>query len=322
MYFENKIKYSHTLDNIFFASNFNCKHNNHYVFNFLNSNKLSLILIFEFIYHLFFAIFIKLIGVKTIVFDNAHISNMFFAILCRIMNIRLIFTIHDALPHPGKKFFMTNLYNKFAYFVASKIIVFSNLYDHPKHIYTRLAGFKWLDIKKENSNKKMNVLFFGRLESYKGLNFIPDIYKATKKIIPECKFTVAGSGDIPDSISILESEHFKIINKYLLDDEVRELFQESFCSILPYESATQSGVSILSYSMNCPVVAFDVGAIGQYINDNSSKLIEPYDIDAFVSAIICLYRNQEAINLQTVFENEFSYNAGKKVFFKLLKEIS
>lgn len=41
--------------------------------------------------------------VKVIHFTTAHISNVFLSLLLKPFGIRQIFTIHDLVPHPGKK---------------------------------------------------------------------------------------------------------------------------------------------------------------------------------------------------------------------------
>jgi hypothetical protein len=62
-----------------------------------------------------FYIFFVLISnkVKVVHFTTAHISNLFLSILLKPFCIKQLFTIHDLVPHPGKKAMFINMYNKF-----------------------------------------------------------------------------------------------------------------------------------------------------------------------------------------------------------------
>ena len=48
---------------------------------------------------------------------------------------------------------------------------------------------------------------------------------------------------------------------------MKALFHIARCMILPYETATQSGVVLDAYKHSRPAVAFDVGALGEQIDD-------------------------------------------------------
>lgn len=74
--------------------------------------------------------------------------------------------------------------------------------------------------------------------------------------------------------------------------------------ILPYESATQSGVIMDAYKHSRPVISFDVGAISeQVIDGNTGFLVEEGNIDMFVSKL------RFAISLDNTTYSEMTLNA-------------
>ena len=64
---------------------------------------------------------------------------------------------------------------------------------------------------------------------------------------------------------------------YVSDEDMRKAFVESDWVILPYNSASQSGVIIDAYKYSRPVVAFEVGAIAEQIQNGISGYLVPAD---------------------------------------------
>jgi len=123
--------------------------------------------------------------VKVVHFTTAHITNLFLSILLKPFGIRQIFTIHDLIPHPGKKSMFINMYNKFVInFLSDEIISFSKSdiekqTKKEKFKYFTLSGFD-----KYATNPKIGektILFFGRIEHYKGLSNLLDLIVKVNK---------------------------------------------------------------------------------------------------------------------------------------------
>jgi len=229
----------------------------------------------------FYLIFILLFNkVGVIHFTTAHISNIFLSILLKPFRIKQIFTIHDLVPHPGRKAIFINIYNEFVINILSdEIISFSKneikkQKNKEKFKYFTLSGFKQY-VNEPKIGQKI-ILFFGRIEKYKGLDNLLDLIKKANKINLDYKFIIAGKGNIENINEFEEYRNVEIINRFINDDEVEKLFQKATFTILPYDSATQSGVTILSYAYATPIIAYDVGSLKEYIENNSNGFVVNY----------------------------------------------
>ncbi len=228
--------------------------------------------------------------VNVVHFTTAHISNLFLSILLKPFNIKQIFTIHDLLPHPGKKAKFINAYNKLVInFLSDEIISFSKneikkQFNRNKFKYLPLSGFEQcIDTSKVGEK---TILFVGRIEPYKGLKNLLDLIVKINTANLNYKFIIAGKGNIENIEEFYRFNNVKVINRFITDNEMYSLFKKATFTILPYDSATQSGVTILSYSYATPVIAYDVGALAEYIENKKNGFIIPYkDNDSIVNIL-------------------------------------
>jgi len=226
-------------------------------------------------FYIFFVVMTN--KVKVIHFTTAHISNLFLSILLKPFGIKQIFTIHDLVPHPDKKAIFINMYNRFVInFLSDEIISFSKgeiekQTKKEKFKYFTLSGFDQ-NITIPKIGEK-TILFFGRIEHYKGLNNLLDLIVKANKVNLDYKFIIAGKGNIENIEEFQKFDNVEILNRFINDDEIVCLFEKATFTILPYDSATQSGVSILSYAYATPVIAYDVGALGEYMVNGENGFI-------------------------------------------------
>lgn len=92
-------------------------------------------------------------------------------------------------------------------------------------------------------------LFFGRLEIYKGLEMLLKLGGTTGHPL----IRIAGKGKVPPEF--YNHPEFVIDNRYVLDGEVPELFNQCSCVLLPYHEATQSGLFELAATFEKKIIA-------------------------------------------------------------------
>ena len=62
---------------------------------------------------------------------------------------------------------------------------------------------------------------------------------------------------------------------YIRDSEVKTFFSAADVTVLPYRSATQSGISSISYHFEVPMIVTDVGGLKGTIGDRGTGIVAP-----------------------------------------------
>ncbi len=125
---------------------------------------------------------------------------------------------------------------------------------------------------------KKNILFFGLIRTYKGLDIL---LEAFGKLSDEYQLIIAGEpyGSFDRYQEIIDripgKERIFMDLKYIKDSEVTNYFSAADVAVLPYRSATQSGISSVSYHFEVPMIVTDVGGLREAIGDTGTGLVAP-----------------------------------------------
>lgn len=253
---------------------------------------------------------IKDINPDYIHFISKHTWNYFLIRKLKKYNIKMIHTFHDPIGHKGEiRRYGVLLYNKVIGKMVDKIIVHSDKskYETERYIKPRGKIYKvplgemiWEDYKK-NEQYKNKLLIFGRINPYKGVEFIPKIAKEINKINPNINIVIAGktSNDVKlETINEISSiDNIKFINKFIDDSDVENYFNDCDIVLITHKSITQSGVILQAYRYSKPIVAFNIEGIHEFVQENKTGLIsEAYNIEKYVKNILSLYNNINELN--------------------------
>ena len=136
------------------------------------------------------------------------------------------------------------------------------------------------------------LLFFGYIRHYKGLDILIEAMPGILKLYPESRLLIVGEFyDNPapylNRIKELGIENYvKIINQFVPNEEVGQYYFASDLNILPYRSATQSGILNVSYGFEVPVLVTRVGGLTEFIVEGKTGLIiEPGSKDTIVDGV-------------------------------------
>lgn len=139
----------------------------------------------------------------------------------------------------------------------------------------------------------LELLFFGLVRPYKGLDVLIEAMGRLRG--SDVFLTIAGefwSGreEIERRIEALGIEdQIELIPRYVSDAEAADLFARADVVVLPYRSATGSGVVALAYHYGKPVIATRVGGLPDVIVDGETGvLVPPGRPEALVEAISAL----------------------------------
>jgi glycosyltransferase involved in cell wall biosynthesis len=231
-------------------------------------------------------------------------------LLPKIHSIPIILNIHDTSPHTGENNWRINLARSLIFSQINKFILFNNndrflFCSEYKVPETKVATLplgvyklyrNWINTKPEE--KYLTLLFFGRLSPYKGLQTLFQAATIISQKIPNVRIIVAGKPipgyKIPETPVLLQEGIIEILDRYIRNEELANLFQKATIVVCPYTDATQSAVVLTSYAFGKPVVATAVGGLPEYIdNEETGYLVQPRDPKALAEAIIKLLQEPE-----------------------------
>lgn len=138
------------------------------------------------------------------------------------------------------------------------------------------------------------LLFFGRIQAYKGLAFF---IEAVERLAAEglrVKGLIAGRGDELNKYRerLANSGLFEINEGFIPREDIPALFERANAIVLPYTDGTQSGVAALAMGYARPVVASRVGSIPELVRENETGyLTEAKSVSDLVEKLRDLLRN-------------------------------
>lgn len=205
---------------------------------------------------------------------------------------------------------------------ALNITLFHPIYGHFGEKMPREEAEKALGLKPG----MRNLLFFGLIRDYKGLDILLDAFG---KLDSGYQLIVAGEpyGSFEKYRNIIDrspaKDRIRLFTRYIKDSEVKVFFSASDLAVLPYRSATQSGISAIAYHFEVPMVVTDVGGLRQSIGDCGTGLVAPKaDADCVVREIRTYFSDA---NLKTLCVNSIRAEKDRlswRTFSKRLLEFS
>lgn len=222
-------------------------------------------------------------------------------------NKKKVISIHDPIAHSGSSKLIDRYYHKL-YRMADTVVVHSKKFvdliqnEYKDVVYLPLGNhdfYKNLPDKQRIVSydiDKVNFLFFGRITPYKGLDILSKAYKTLcDKYADSIALTVIGNGDF----SCYESEYSTlpnttIINRWVADGEVESIFKgKNLVCVCPYKDATQSGVILVAYSYDVPVIASNSGGVEEQVIDGKTGfLVKPGSVESLAAAMEIFVKNR------------------------------
>ena len=160
------------------------------------------------------------------------------------------------------------------------------------------------------------TLFFGLIRDYKGLDML---LRAWAKWMPEGrKLLIAGEfyTSRESYIALIEELGLKdrvvLHDRFIPDEDVRYYFSAADCLVLPYRSATQSGVTQIAYNFSLPMLVTNVGGLPEIVPDGKVGLVCEPTVDDILQGLQRIYAEGVLQKLQANFAEErkrFSWSA-------------
>lgn len=158
---------------------------------------------------------------------------------------------------------------------------------------------------------RLELLFFGFIRPYKGLDVLIDALAQISD--PQVHLTVVGEPWCPPDelrkrIENAHAPNVELHLNYVDDQTAANFFGRADLVVLPYRSASGSGVTAMAFHYGCPVLATRTGAFPDVIEEGKSGfLISPGSVDDMAETIRSLARAQLAGMRQYVQEQKVRF---------------
>ena len=159
------------------------------------------------------------------------------------------------------------------------------------------------------------ILFFGYIRRYKGLHILLD---AMPSILKSTKVKLLVVGEFYDDEQKYRQQikerglqnDVLVHSDYVPNDEVGVYFSAADVVVLPYISATQSGIVQIAYQFDRPVIATDVGGLAEVVLDRRTGfIVKPESPQEVADAVTRFYsEGREAEFVRNVQEEKKKYS--------------
>ncbi|MBR7115576.1 MAG: glycosyltransferase family 4 protein [Alistipes sp.] len=167
------------------------------------------------------------------------------------------------------------------------------------------------------------TLFFGLIRDYKGLDLL---LEAWARWLPDGrKLLVAGEfyASREKYIELIDRlglrDRVVLHDRFIPDEDVRYYFSAADCLVLPYRTATQSGVTQIAYNFSLPMIVTRVGGLPEIVPDGRVGLVcEPTAAD-IERALRTIYEGDRLSTFRANFAEERKRFSWERMCDKLLE---
>lgn len=225
---------------------------------------------------------------------------------------RALLICDNVIPHerrPGDILF-TRYLLRFSdrYIVQSKVVLKDLLSLKPDAAYALVphpiySGFGD-PTGKDEARKQLGItesrvlLFFGYIRRYKGLHILLDAFAAMPQDVPTRLLVVGefygGEAEYRAQIERLGlADRITLVGRYVPNEEIPAFFSAADAVVLPYLSATQSGISQIAFHFETPLIITDVGGLSEAVeNGVHGMIVPPNDARALTATLTEFYSKQ------------------------------
>jgi len=225
---------------------------------------------------------------------------------------RVLYICDNVIPHeqrPGDRSFTRYAFSAADFFVVQSDAVERDLKSFwPKARYKKVPHpvYNFFGKGKDKAAARASLgitaervlLFFGYVRRYKGLHVLLEAMAIVVRSL-DAKLMVVGEfyddeEKYRKQISRLGLyEHVILKSDYVPNDRVGVYFSAADVVVLPYISATQSGIAQIAYNFDRPVIATDVGGLGEVVRDMVTGFLVPHDDPTALAQSIIRFYGEE-----------------------------
>jgi glycosyltransferase involved in cell wall biosynthesis len=231
-------------------------------------------------------------------------------LLKRRLGVGIVFVCENVVSH--EKRFVDHFLTRFALAAADYFLVLSGVVARrieslfpakpvrqaalPVYDCYRASGIDRNEVRASLGLTRPTALFFGYVRSYKGLRYL---LRALPAVLAEVDIDLLIVGEFYEDRSEYDrlidelalGDHVTIVGEHVPDESVGQYFVASDVAVLPYVSATQSGITQIAHAFGLPVISTDVGGLPEVVKDGvTGYIVPPKDEGALARAIVRYFR--------------------------------
>jgi phosphatidyl-myo-inositol alpha-mannosyltransferase len=143
---------------------------------------------------------------------------------------------------------------------------------------------------------KLNILFVGRAEKRKGLNYLLSAYQIIKLELPQTRLIVVGPGNRQKYEPVIKRMKLDdvIFTDYVPNEELPAYYQTSDVFCAPATGGESFGIILLeAMAASRPIVASDIEGYASVMSQGVEGLmVPPKDVDAIANALLGLLKDE------------------------------
>lgn len=231
-------------------------------------------------------------------------------------NIKVLALTDNIIPHEkraGDKQFTSYFVKSCDGFITMSKAVFNDISKFTptdKKIFSPHPMYETYGnkVSKEEARKKLNIgpdekviLFFGLIRKYKGLDILLEAMNHEEIKKQKIKLLVAGEFyedkqpyfDLVDKFGLKDQVIFH--SQFIPNEDVRYYFCATDLVAQTYRNATNSGVTMVGYYYEKPMLVTDVGGLSELVPHNKIGYTVPIDTKKISDSILDFFNNKRVV---------------------------
>ena len=240
---------------------------------------------------------------------------------------KVLFICHNVFPHerfPLDRFLTKMVMAKGDYYIVHSkqdeedLKTIRKNAKYKRTVLPTFNAFKIQNLDKTEGRRQLGIaeeekvlLFFGFVRGYKGLKHLIRAMQRIVNNVEQAKLLIVGdfAGDKEEYLKLIEEygvkDYIEIHDGYIPDQEVEKFFAASDVVVLPYESATQSGIVQIAYGFEKPVIATKVGGLPEVVLDGKTGyIVPPKDSEKLAERITDYFEKNKEMEFQENIQKE------------------
>ena len=272
------------------------------------------------------------------------ILDVFFFVLARGLGFRIIYTVHNALPH-GNRRKTTKWQYRQLYRLANALIVLGEavgrdvtqlvLCEAQDKLHIIEHGLLLPKIPLPSRGEARNrlklddgddvVLYFGRISAYKGITDLIEALDLTVKKRPKLKLFIAGIPHEPfdpfeKQINDLGlADNISAFPEFVSEEFKMALYAAADICVLPHRDPSQSAMGLEALAFGKPMIVTNAGALPDLVDHGKTGYIVPVQDPAAIANALSAFFAHSRVEQQEMADSSRRYGL-KRFDWKVVSE--